>query len=541
MAPQRRRLVAVRARETPELQELATTLTGVSAVRRHADRAQVAGGRAALARGRAGAPRRGDRRSRARMRGMARDAPALPAHRRRRDARGALALGAQGQGGRARARARCPTSRSSRSATTRPTRTCSQRSRDARPRDRRCATCSAGRPARATGSPRPSRCADSCAGCATRAARASRSAPPAFEASSHAPATTRSRLVVMSNRTPPQITGRHARSVVWSRRSSLRCARDGVWLGWSGTRREHEQRARVDDEAQPVRARSISRPASASASTAASATARCGRCFTASRCACAIATRTGAATSRSNNRVRAPRARARHATTAIDLGARLSLAARCARAARERDHRGPIGLFLHIPFPPRDVLDTLPWSTTLIDGDARRSTSSVFTPQQWAENFLAPAGPRHRMRGRMRMPEVGVLPDRRSIRARSAGETSIDREVAGLRAALGQRRLILGVDRLDYSKGIPERLARVRALARALPRVAPPGIASSKSRCRPARRSRTTPSCAPRSRARRSHQRPLRRGRLGAGALPVSLVRSPRCSRSSTGSPTSRS
>jgi trehalose-6-phosphate synthase len=31
-------------------------------------------------------------------------------------------------------------------------------------------------------------------------------------------------------------------------------------------------------------------------------------------------------------------------------------------------------------------------------------------------------------------------------------------DVAGLRIALGERRLILGVDRLDYSKGIPERL-----------------------------------------------------------------------------------
>jgi trehalose 6-phosphate synthase len=38
------------------------------------------------------------------------------------------------------------------------------------------------------------------------------------------------------------------------------------------------------------------------------------------------------------------------------------------------------------------------------------------------------------------------------------------REVAGLREALGSRRLLLGVDRLDYSKGIPERLAAYERL-----------------------------------------------------------------------------
>ena len=46
----------------------------------------------------------------------------------------------------------------------------------------------------------------------------------------------------------------------------------------------------------------------------------------------------------------------------------------------------------------------------------------------------------------------------------SATVEAIDHDIAGLRAALGARRMILGVDRLDYSKGIPERLLAFEAL-----------------------------------------------------------------------------
>jgi trehalose 6-phosphate synthase len=76
-----------------------------------------------------------------------------------------------------------------------------------------------------------------------------------------------------------------------------------------------------------------------------------------------------------------------------------------------------------------------------------------FQTQQFADNFLAAAG-----RASRPLPTVGVFPatiDPGPFRVR----TEDAREVAGLRSALGERRLILGVDRLDYSKGIPERLA----------------------------------------------------------------------------------
>jgi trehalose 6-phosphate synthase len=57
---------------------------------------------------------------------------------------------------------------------------------------------------------------------------------------------------------------------------------------------------------------------------------------------------------------------------------------------------------------------------------------------------------------------VGVAPP-------AEDEGALDRDVAGLRAALGTRRMVLGVDRLDYAKGIPERLLAFERLLEVAP------------------------------------------------------------------------
>src|SRR5262249_44716738 len=38
-----------------------------------------------------------------------------------------------------------------------------------------------------------------------------------------------------------------------------------------------------------------------------------------------------------------------------------------ARAMRQRRHTGPMGHFLHIPFPSLDIFAMLPWATQIID------------------------------------------------------------------------------------------------------------------------------------------------------------------------------
>jgi trehalose 6-phosphate synthase len=67
------------------------------------------------------------------------------------------------------------------------------------------------------------------------------------------------------------------------------------------------------------------------------------------------------------------------------------------------------------------------------------------------------------------LPEIGVLPigvDPLTFRVETG---TIDRDIAGLRAGLGDRKLILGVDRLDYAKGIPERLLAFERLLETSP------------------------------------------------------------------------
>jgi trehalose 6-phosphate synthase len=126
-----------------------------------------------------------------------------------------------------------------------------------------------------------------------------------------------------------------------------------------------------------------------------------------------------------------------------------------ARALRADGHRGPIGLFLHVPFPPRDDFETCPWASSLLDGMLGFDLVG-FQTTRWLENFAAcvrGAG-RRGAAARLGVFPVGIETE---AFASAAAADDVD-DVARLRASLGERMLVLGVDRLDYSKGIPERL-----------------------------------------------------------------------------------
>jgi trehalose-6-phosphate synthase len=128
-----------------------------------------------------------------------------------------------------------------------------------------------------------------------------------------------------------------------------------------------------------------------------------------------------------------------------------------ARELRLLGHRGRIGLFLHTPFPTVELLDNVPWAGELIDAMAEFDLLG-FQTQQFATSFVTAA----RLR-RKRLPDIDVFPatiDAPAPRG-AAGEV---REVAGLRGALGEQKLLLAVDPLDYAKGIPERLAAYERL-----------------------------------------------------------------------------
>lgn len=135
-----------------------------------------------------------------------------------------------------------------------------------------------------------------------------------------------------------------------------------------------------------------------------------------------------------------------------------------------------IGFFLHIPFPPVELFMQLPWRAEIVDGLLGADLVG-FHLSGGAQNFLYLArnlagavtsrgsvGVRSKF-GEVRLADrtvrVGAFPI--SIDSgeldRKARERGIRRRAKEIRAELGHpRKILLGVDRLDYTKGIDVRL-----------------------------------------------------------------------------------
>lgn len=131
-----------------------------------------------------------------------------------------------------------------------------------------------------------------------------------------------------------------------------------------------------------------------------------------------------------------------------------------------------IGFYLHIPFPPNELFQQLPWRRQILEGLLGADLVGFQLPGG-AQNFVRLV--RQRV-GHKTHRDLVYLPDGRSVRAAAfpisidaAGFETLARsdEVADrskeIREALGNpRKIFLGVDRLDYTKGI---FARLRAFA----------------------------------------------------------------------------
>jgi trehalose 6-phosphate synthase len=127
-----------------------------------------------------------------------------------------------------------------------------------------------------------------------------------------------------------------------------------------------------------------------------------------------------------------------------------------------------IGFFLHIPFPPTELFAQMPWRRQILDGLMGADLVGFQRPGA-ASNFARLA--RNRMGLRTRGDRIH-LPDDRIVRAK-AFPISIDvseledlarqpetlARAAELRQEVGNpAHILLGVDRLDYTKGIRQRL-----------------------------------------------------------------------------------
>jgi len=138
-----------------------------------------------------------------------------------------------------------------------------------------------------------------------------------------------------------------------------------------------------------------------------------------------------------------------------------------AQTLRERGHKNRIGFFLHIPCPPPEILTGLPNHERLIPGLCHYDLLG-FQTENDANNFsrylaievgLKRAG-EDGFHYEDRITRVGVFPVGVETEpfTKMAQRAIKSQFVTDVMNSMSGRALIIGVDRLDYSKGIPERL-----------------------------------------------------------------------------------
>ena len=146
-----------------------------------------------------------------------------------------------------------------------------------------------------------------------------------------------------------------------------------------------------------------------------------------------------------------------------------------AQALRERGLRAALTFFLHIPFPPYDIFAKLPQPQRLLRAllqfdllgfQTRRDVRNFMqcVRRVMSDAKIIPRRDLQLIRFEKREIRVGHFPigiDFDSFENGARFETVAQRSQQ-LRATFPDCQLILGTDRLDYSKGIPERLRAFR-------------------------------------------------------------------------------
>jgi len=144
-----------------------------------------------------------------------------------------------------------------------------------------------------------------------------------------------------------------------------------------------------------------------------------------------------------------------------------------ARELRDRGVRARIGFFLHIPFPDYDVLRAMPGHRQLLEDLCRfdllgfqtendRHAFEESATRAIGALIRAPGALRHRNRNlRTGVYPVGVDVEGLAVLAK---KSLIAPRVRQLLEGLGERDLLIGVDRLDYSKGLEQRFRAFEGL-----------------------------------------------------------------------------
>lgn len=142
-----------------------------------------------------------------------------------------------------------------------------------------------------------------------------------------------------------------------------------------------------------------------------------------------------------------------------------------AAALRKRGVENRIGFFLHIPFPTPEIFSALPPHRELLEmmceydllGFQTESDRTAFLECVSLVTQLRGKGKKHQAFGQHFMTEVypiGIEPD--SISDMAQGP--LPPKMAAMKKDLGDAKNIIACERLDYSKGLPERFLAYEAL-----------------------------------------------------------------------------
>ncbi|TPW30725.1 alpha,alpha-trehalose-phosphate synthase (UDP-forming) [Pararhizobium mangrovi] len=145
---------------------------------------------------------------------------------------------------------------------------------------------------------------------------------------------------------------------------------------------------------------------------------------------------------------------------------------------RETGFKGPIGFFLHIPFPPPEIFAALPNANSIVRGMVDYDVIG-FQTERDCRNFCRyitdELGGEQVDEARVRLGDrtiiakaypIGIDAEGFEKLARSADALALRKK---LYTMLEGRHQVVGVDRLDYSKGIPERLRAFDELLQTYP------------------------------------------------------------------------
>lgn len=139
----------------------------------------------------------------------------------------------------------------------------------------------------------------------------------------------------------------------------------------------------------------------------------------------------------------------------------------------------PMGYFHHVPFPNARILGAFPWHRRLLIGMLGADSIGFHTPE-YATNFIecchelldcekdSKDGAIHY---RDRRTVVGVRPIGLDVNhfETLAGDASVQQRAEELRKKIASSRLVLSVDRIDYTKGLCERVDAIRTFFARLP------------------------------------------------------------------------